>query len=257
VTAQALVDGATTIVAVGGDGTLNEVANGFFLGGAAPAGAALGLLPLGTGGDFRKTLGIPSDMAEAAAAFIARKLRAIDVGRIQLQSFDGRDVTRHFVNIADCGIGGKVVDRVNRTTKALGGRLSFQIGSMLTLLSYKPQVVEVKSAEGNFSGKAQNVVVANCRYFGGGMRVAPMAEPDDGLFDVIVFGDIGRGEALRGINQIYKAQHLRNPKIQHWRSTRLEITSDEEVLWDVDGELAGRLPSKVELLPGAIPFVVP
>ena len=255
-TARAILEGAETIVAVGGDGTINEVANGFFTGADGPA-AALALLPMGTGGDFRRTVGIPGEFEAAVQVIRARKLRSIDAGHIDMKGLDGSPYTRHFVNIADAGIGGVVVERVNRTTKLLGGRVSFQYAAMMTLLTYKPQEVVVESVEGRFQGRAQNVVIANGQYFGGSMHVAPGAVPDDGLFDVVVFGDIARFEALRSINDIYSAKHMQNPKVTSWRSAEVRVTSAERVLIDVDGEMCGTLPATFRVVPGAIDLVVP
>jgi diacylglycerol kinase (ATP) len=254
--ARAILEGADTVVAVGGDGTINEVANGFFAGADAPS-AALGLLPMGTGGDFRRTVGIPAEFEPAIHALRERKLRAIDAGRIEMTGLDGAPYVRHFVNIADAGIGGVVVERVNRTSKLLGGRVSFQYAAMMTLLGYKPQPVLVESAEGHFEGAAQNVVVANGQYFGGSMHVAPAAIPDDGLFDVVVFGNIARFEALRSINDIYSAKHLQNPKVTGWRSAEVKLSSAERVLVDVDGEMCGTLPATFTVVPKAIDLVVP
>jgi YegS/Rv2252/BmrU family lipid kinase len=256
-TAEALASGAATVVAVGGDGTLNEVANGFFAGDQRYPDAALGLLPFGTGGDFRRTLGIPMELDAAIDCVRKRKLRPIDVGRIEMEALDGGRKVRHFVNIADAGIGGVVVERVNRTTKLFGGKASFMFGSIATLLTYKPQAVEVKTAERSWEGRAQNVVVANCQYFGGSMHVAPKAEPDDGELDLVIFGDIARFEAIRSINDIYKADHVKNPKVTGWRSSRVEVTSVERVLIDVDGEMCGTLPAVFEVLPRALSVIVP
>jgi diacylglycerol kinase (ATP) len=256
-TAAALKDGAEVIVAVGGDGTLNEVANGFFLNGDPPKSAAIALMPYGTGGDFRRTLGIPIDLEEVAGMLRRGNRRTIDAGRIDMQSLDDIPLTRHFINIADAGIGGVVVDRVNHASKVLGGRLTFQLVSLQTLLSYTPQPVEVSSEERNWEGRAQNVVVANCQYFGGSMHVAPNAEPDDGLFDVVVFGDIARFEAIRSIQSIYKAEHVKNPKVTSWRTSELRVLSPERVLIDVDGEMCGTVPATFKIIPKAINVVVP
>jgi YegS/Rv2252/BmrU family lipid kinase len=255
--ARAISEGADTVVAVGGDGTINEVANGFLVEGVDTSKAALGLLPMGTGGDFRRTVGIPEVFEEAVALIKARRLRAIDAGRIEMTGLDGRPLVRHFVNIADSGIGAVVVERVNRTSKLLGGRVSFQYAAMMTLLSYRPQQVLVDSAEGHFEGAAQNVVVANGQYFGGSMHVAPRAVPDDGVFDVVVFGDIARFEALRSINDIYSAKHLVNPKVSTWQSAEVRVSSAERVLIDVDGEMCGTLPAVFTVVPKAIQLVVP
>jgi diacylglycerol kinase family enzyme len=99
--------------------------------------------------------------------------------------------------------------------------------------------------------------MANCQYFGGGMRVAPAAQPDDGVFEVIVFGDIARLEAIRSVGDLYKAAHLKNPKVKTWRSAEVRVTSAERVLIDVDGEMCGTLPATFTVLPKAIDFVVP
>lgn len=254
--ARAILEGADTVVAVGGDGTINEVANGFFVGADAPA-AALAVLPMGTGGDFRRTVGIPDEFEAAVRAIRERRVRQIDAGRIHMKGLDGAPLTRHFVNIADAGIGGVVVERVNRTSKLLGGRVSFQYAAMMTLLTYRPQAVVVESAEGRFQGAAQNVVVANGQYFGGSMHVAPGAVPDDGVFDVVVFGDIARFEALRSINDIYSARHMQNPKVTSWRTAEVSLSSSERVLIDVDGEMCGTLPATFTVVPKAIDLVVP
>ncbi|GAC1578023.1 MAG: diacylglycerol kinase family lipid kinase [Candidatus Dormibacteria bacterium] len=255
--ARAIEEGADTVVAVGGDGTINEVANGFFLDGVDPTAAALAVLPMGTGGDFRRTVGIPEDFEGAIAVLKSRHLRLVDVGRIEMIGLDGAPLVRHFVNIADAGIGGVVVERVNRSNKRLGGRISFQYAAMSTLLTYRPQQVVVESREGRFEGPAQNVVVANGQYFGGSMHVAPRAVPDDGVFDIVVFGNIARFEALRSINDIYSAKHLQNPKVTTWQSTEVKVSSNERVLVDVDGEMSGVLPAVFRVVPGALRLVVP
>lgn len=255
--ARAIREGASMVVAVGGDGTVNEVANGFFAPGVDGSGTALGVLAMGTGGDFRRTVGIPDGFEPAIEALQHGRLRRIDAGRIEMTGLDGAPLTRHFVNIADAGIGGVVVERVNRTTKLFGGRASFQYAAMMTLLTFRPPVVRVESAEGHFEGRAQNVVVANGQYFGGSMHVAPRAVPDDGLFEIVVFGEIARLEALRSINDIYSAKHLENPKVRTWQTRELRVTSEERVLVDVDGEMCGTLPATFTVVPAAIDLVVP
>ncbi|MDP9324939.1 MAG: diacylglycerol kinase family lipid kinase [Candidatus Dormibacteraeota bacterium] len=256
-TATALRNGADVVVAVGGDGTLNEVANGFFLNGDPPPGSAIALMPYGTGGDFRRTFGIPTELEKVAEMLKSNSQRKIDAGRINMQSLDDIPLTRHFVNIADAGIGGVVVDRVNHASKILGGKATFNLVSLRTLLTFKPPVVEVRTDERNWEGKAQNVVIANGEYFGGSMHVAPGAKPDDGKFDIVVFGDIGGFEAIRQINDIYKASHVKNPKVQTWRAAEVEVLSGERVLIDVDGEMCGTLPAKFKVLPQALKLVVP
>jgi YegS/Rv2252/BmrU family lipid kinase len=254
-TRDALRAGATLVVAIGGDGTINEVVNGFFdERGVVSKAAAFGVIPAGTGGDFIKTLGVPRDTADAARA-LQKPPRAIDVGRLTYLDHDGNQAVRHFVNIASFGIGGLVDRYVNQSGKALGGTLSFALATLRAGLEYKNANIRLTLDGGAAKeGRVYNVAVANGRYFGGGMKVAPDAELDDGAFDVVTLGDFGLSDLLlRGLD-IYSGKHLANPKVSVRRARLVEAApiGDAEVLLDVDGEQLGRLPSKFELLPGAL-----
>jgi YegS/Rv2252/BmrU family lipid kinase len=255
-TRQALRDGAGLIVAVGGDGTVNEVVNGFFDGDKpVRSDAAFGILPAGTGGDFIKSLGIPKDLAAAASAMKRAQPRSIDVGRLSFVDNEGQPRVRHFINIASFGIGGVVDRNVNQSSKALGGTISFAIATLKAGLTYKNPSVNL-SLDGAAAkeGRIYNVAVANGRYFGGGMKVAPDAALDDGWFDVITMGDFKFGDlVLRGMD-IYTGKHLTNPKVSFARARKIEARASDgvEVLLDVDGEQPGRLPATFELVPGAL-----
>jgi YegS/Rv2252/BmrU family lipid kinase len=257
---RAVREGRPVVVAAVGDGTINEVANGFFEGGEPGAGATgLGVLPMGTGGDFRRTLRIPTDPAAAAAVLEAGRVRRIDVGRVRCALPGGGQAVRHFVNVADAGIGGDVVRRVNQGHRLVNGEVTFLLASVTTLLRWrnKPMRIDVDGRVRELV--AQQVVVANCQYFGGGMRVAPGAAPDDGLLDVIVAGDLGPVENLRGLGRIRRGTHLDepHPKLSHTQAVRVEISSPEIVLVDVDGEQPGTLPATFEVVPGALRVIVP
>lgn len=254
-TREALRGGAELVVAVGGDGTINECVNGFFDGDAAVAPqAAFGVVPAGTGGDFIKTLGVPRDTTAAAAA-LKTPARAIDVGRLRYLDDDGQPAVRHFINIASFGIGGLVDRYVNQSSKAFGGKLSFALATLKAGARYKNATVRLTLDGGTpKEGKIYNVAVANGRYFGGGMKVAPDAALDDGWFDVVTLGDFGFGDLLlRGLD-IYSGKHLTNPKVTVARARRVEAEplGGAEVLLDVDGEAPGRLPASFELLAGAL-----
>jgi diacylglycerol kinase (ATP) len=254
-TRAALEAGADLVVAVGGDGTINEVVNGFFddKGPIRPE-ASFGVVPAGTGGDFIKTLGIPRDTFAAAAALKSAP-RAIDVGRLRYVDSNGKQALRHFINIASFGISGMVDRFVNQSSKALGGKISFALATLKAGAAYKNATVRLVLDGGTpKEGKIYNVAVANGRYFGGGMKVAPDAALDDGMFDVITMGDFGFGDLLfRGLD-IYSGKHLRNPKVTVQRARRVdaEPLDGVEVLLDVDGEAPGRLPASFELLQGAL-----
>lgn len=254
----ALRDGADLIVSVGGDGTHNEVINGFFEAGTlVRPGSAFAVLSRGTGGDFRKTLGLGRCFGKAIAAAVAElarcRLAPCDVGKLTFIDHTGRQAVRMFINITSFGIGGEVDAEVNRATKALGGKASFFIGSFRATLRYRNRHVRV-AVDGCsvWDDKIYNVAVANGRYFGGGMMIAPNAEIDDGLFEVVFCGDFSFGDALRLGTKIYKGAHLGLPKVRCVRGRCIEAYSDECVLLDVDGEQPGRLPAKFEIMPAAI-----
>jgi YegS/Rv2252/BmrU family lipid kinase len=253
---DALTAGADTVVALGGDGTINEVANGFF-DGVRPIAphAALGILPAGTGGDFIRTLGIPRAFADAARALRDSAPRSIDVGRLTYVDEGGVERVRHFINIASFGIAGLVDRYVNQSSKALGGKLGFMVATIRAAASYQNAPVKLVLDQGAArQGRIYTVAVANGRYFGGGMKVAPDAQLDDGWFDVVTMSDMGMGDVLlRGLD-IYSGKHLKNPKVQVARARRVEATADDgrEVLLDVDGEQLGRLPATFELLAAAL-----
>jgi diacylglycerol kinase (ATP) len=248
------------VVAVGGDGTLNEVVNGFFRNGAPiPTSTKLAMVPLGTGGDFRRTMRIPIDPRQAVEVLKNGMVRRLDAGCVTFANADGSTAVRHFINIADAGLGGEVVYRVNRGSKRLGS-LTYKVGSGLALLTYKnkPMTLDIDGARHELK-KAQQVVVANCQFFGGGMQMAPSASPTDGVFDVIVIKDAGKIETARGINDFLNGKHLdnANPKIELMYGKRVSVTSPEKVRIDIDGEDLGFLPALFEIQPGAIEFITP
>ncbi len=260
---EALVSGADRVVAIGGDGTINEVVNGFFDGDQlVRPGAALGVLPFGTGGDFRKTIHMPRDV-DAAARILARgTLRRIDVGLLELTGHDGGAVTRIFANIASFGISGLVDQLVNTSSKALGGRLSFLVATARAGLKYKNQRVRMVF-DGDQAGARdvtiQTVAVANGRYFGGGMYIAPKAELDDGQFDVVVLGDFDIKDMLVHGRHLYSGTHLKLDKVSFRRARTLQALplDGEDVELDVDGENPGTLPATFRILPAALDLVVP
>ena len=261
-TREALKAGAERVVAIGGDGTINEVANGFFddAGASIAPEASLAVIPFGTGGDFRRTFGLPTDTAEAAAVIAANQRRKIDVGRLEFTATAGGKALRMFVNIASFGVSG-VVDRlVNESGKKLG-RLSFMIATARATWSYKNTRVQlVFDGKDRVEATINTVAVANGRYFGGAMMVAPDASPDDGEFDVIALGDFGFGDLLTSGRRIYKGTHLSMDKVTARRAKVVEaepIDPGTVVELDIDGESPGRLPARFELVPRALWMVVP
>jgi diacylglycerol kinase (ATP) len=260
---EALRAGAERVVALGGDGTINEVANGFFTDGAAIAPeAALGILPYGTGGDFRKSAGVPRDFDAAVRLLAADRRRRIDVGRLDHATGGGGRATRVFVNIASFGMSG-VVDRLVNESRKRFGKLSFLIASTRGMFRYDNQPVRLTfddSAADSLEMTINTVAVANGRYFGGGMHIAPEAELDDGRFDVVAIGDVGIKELVLGSRRLYQGTHLTLDHVSHRRARVVHAEPARPggvVELDVDGETPGRLPATFTVLPGALALVAP
>jgi diacylglycerol kinase (ATP) len=265
-TREALEAGADRIVAIGGDGTVNEVVNGFFVDGKpiAPE-ATFALVPYGTGGDFRRTLGVANDVQEAAKVIALGRRKKIDVGKLTFVATKGEQAggqaVRMFANITSFGLSG-VVDRlVNESKKRLGGKMAFAWASIKATFQYTNQRVQlVFDGTDRVESTIYNVAVANGRYFGGGMKVAPNAELDDGTFEVVAFGDMGLGEALKLSRKIYDGAHLSMDKVTSRRAKTVyaePIESGAIVELDVDGEAPGKLPAQFEIVPQALWVAVP
>ena len=251
---EALDDGFEMIVAVGGDGTVNEVVNGFFDSGApVNPDAVLGVISRGTGSDFIKTMNLPREIEEAARVLKGRAVKRCDAGRFTSRGPGGKEMERYFINIADFGVGGEAVERVNNTSKAFGGFLSFLYGTLKTLWVYKGKKVKFRIDDDSEIEQAINtVVIANGQYFGGGMQIAPEAIADDGLFDIVILDDLSFVESLLNIPKLYKGTHINDPKVTCYRGKTLVAESDEDVLIDVEGEHGGMLPAKFEIIPSSI-----
>ncbi|MBT8495873.1 MAG: diacylglycerol kinase family lipid kinase, partial [Deltaproteobacteria bacterium] len=257
---QAIDDGADRIVAIGGDGTINEVVNGFFDNGEpVETNAALGILPFGSGGDFRKTISVPKDIDAAAHRLANGQPRRIDVGHLEYTDHDGEKGQRMFVNIASFGVSGLVDRYVNESSKRLGGTLSFLLASARAGLNYSNKRVRLRFDDGEpIDLTVYLCAIANGRYFGGGMYVAPEADLADGKFDVVSVGDIGKAQMLLLGTRIYNGTHLTMDAVSQRRATRIhaEPIGSDEVLLDVDGETPGRLPATFRLIPQSLSLVV-
>jgi len=261
-TREALKGGAKRVVALGGDGTINEVVNGFFENGTPVApDAALGYLPQGTGGDFRKTLGVPKDFAEAVACLARDHRRRIDVGRIDHATPGGGRGVRMFANIASFGMSGPVDHAINDSKKRFGS-LSFLWATTKTTLRYKNQRVRMRfdDDKDTVDLTINTVAIANGRFFGGGMMIAPDAQLDDGMFDVVAMGDLGLRELVMNSRRVYKGTHLSLDKVSVRRAKVVQADPadpGEKVELDVDGETPGFLPARFALVPRALDVVAP
>ncbi len=253
---DALLAGAKTIIAVGGDGTVNEAINGLSENGEAPAAdLALGFVMIGTGGDFRRTFDIPKGVGAALARLQSGERRVIDLGLLRYTGADGRPAQRWFNNITSFGFSGEVVRAVNaaRVSKLFGGKFSFLWNSFLELRKYQGCRVELVIDGTSVAQEICTVAICNGRFFGGGMKMAPDAVPDDGVFDVVVV----RQHPPLGIldmRLLYSGAHLDHPNVSVYRGSRIEAKplSNAPIFLDVEGEAPGSLPASFEVVPRAL-----
>jgi YegS/Rv2252/BmrU family lipid kinase len=259
ITREALLVGAEGVVCVGGDGTLNEVVNGFMEEhGPVDPEARLGFIPIGTGCDFVKTVPIPKDVDRALDVICRWHARTIDLGRLQYLDHEGSPRIAYFHNVVSFGLGGEVVERVNRTTKAFGGFVSFIWATLVSVLLYNKKRIRLRIDEAFDAWVSTwNVAVANGQYHGGGMWVAPDAVIDDGLFQVTVIGDFSLPEVFQHLPKLYDGRLFELEKVLSLEGRRVEASSDQQVLLDVDGEQPGTLPVTIHMVPKALRLLAP
>ncbi len=245
-----LKKGYQLIVSVGGDGTNNEVVNGFFhQDEAVNNGAAVSFISSGTGSDLIRTLGIPKDYKKAIRHLINSPVRTVDVGKVAYVSNGGTSDSRYFINIAGLGLDAETVGRVNRTSKALGGFISFFWGTFISLLLYHNREMVI-TVDGKVvcNEPVTTILIGNGRYAGGGMQLAPFAKMDDGLFDIVIMKNLKKSDLLFNLPHVYKGRHIDNPKILFLRGRSISVASLKETLLNLDGEQPGKAPVDIELL---------
>jgi YegS/Rv2252/BmrU family lipid kinase len=244
---EAARKGAKLIIACGGDGTISEVANGILSSGKD---AELGILPSGTGGDFRRTLEIPSRARDAARVLRTGRSVRIDVGRVSYTDGNGADATRYFVGVASCGMSTKVIERVK------GDEVSFASALLKTAMRNAPVRLVVQLDDSHERHLiVSNLCIANARYFGGGMKIAPDAKLTDGKLDVISIGDLSAMKLFTSAPRVYTGSHLSMPEVSHALARKITVRAADraaEVALEVDGELPGRLPATFQIIPEAL-----
>jgi diacylglycerol kinase (ATP) len=251
--ARSAVDGgATLVVAVGGDGTLNEVVNGI-----AGLDVDVATIPLGTGMDFGRTHGIPTKFEDAVRVALTGTPRTIDAGRVSFRTWGGEDAQRWFANVGSVGMSGAVAQRANGMSKAMGGKATFFYALTRVFLEWENTDVTVRFDGEERRGRMHDVIVANGVWHGGGMMLAPDARPDDGAFDVVMIGDVGKVDFLTTAPKLYKGKHVNHPKIEVVRTARVEVDAAEHLPIELDGEQVGTTPATFEVVPGAVRVRVP
>ena len=225
--------------------------------GIARRDVELATIPIGTGMDFVRTYGIPT--AFDAAVQVARdgRPRTIDAGLVRFRTWGGDDAERWFANVGSVGMSGAVAQRVNGMSKALGGRATFFYALTRVFLEWENTEVTVRLDDTERRGRMHDVIVANGVWHGGGMMLAPDAQPDDGLFDVVLIGDVGKLDFLTTAPKIYKGKHVHHPKVEVLRSARVTVDAAEHLPIEVEGEQVGTTPAAFEIVPGALRLRVP
>ena len=240
---QAAADGAAIVAAAGGDGTLNEVVNGL-----VGTETTLGLLPMGTGNDFARCLGIGVDLPRAVNTLVHGVPRRVDLGQVR---------GRWFLNIAGCGFDAIVAERVNRGFRRLKGTSAYLAAIAESLITLKPADMRLTLDGEVHEIRVLMCSVANSTCYGGGMRIAPDAKLDDGRFDICVLKDAGRLEFVCAFPRVFKGTHVTHPKVVMYRASTVVIESDPPMPVLIDGDVMGTTPATFTMHPSAIQVIAP
>ena len=240
---EAVRGGANIVAAAGGDGTIGEIVNGL-----VGTDVALGVIPMGTGNDFARSLGIGTDVDKAIYNLLEGIPIAIDVGKTQ---------GRFFVNVSGCGLDAVVAQRVNTGFRWLRGSSAYLAALLQSLLPYRAATIRLTLDNEIIETKALLCSVANARYYGGGMRIAPDAMLTDGLFDICLIEEVGKIEFLRTFRKVFKGRHITHPAVRMLRSKYVKVESDRPLPVLVDGEIVGTTPAEFEMLAGGLNIIGP
>jgi len=252
---EAVAGGATSLVVVGGDGTVHEVVDGV-VGAGVGDRVELGMIPLGTGRDFARSLRIPRRFEDAVEVARAGRLRTVDVGRATYAGPAG-EACAHFANFAGAGISGGIAARANRTTKALGGKVSFLWATVAVFSRWQPSEMTITIDGVERHARLLEALAMNGDYTAGGMWVAPEASLEDGAFDVVLIGEFSKAEFATTFPKIYRGRHVTHAKVEIVRARELMVDAPEALPIVLDGEQPGTTPVRFELLPAALRVRVP
>lgn len=249
-----VLQGQRTVLSLGGDGTHNEVVNGIMAASPPPGQVTFGVLPAGTGGDFARILKAPRTPIGAALSFVDAPVSPLDIGRVTIDSVTPAKV-HYFVNVGTFGIGGLIDKLVNESSKLLGGRASFFIGTLRGLLQYKPAKVRLTVDDkllGDF--EINTVALGNAQYCGGGMHITPTGNTGDGWFEGTIIEQRPVWKMLTLTTAIYQGKHAKFDFVHTFRAkkVRAELIGEHEAFLDLDGETPGVIPATFEVLPGAL-----
>lgn len=252
---EAVQSGFQSFVVAGGDGSVNELINGLVQAFTTDntidwekiSQCRLGIIPMGTGNDLCKTLNISSSLEDLKQLIDKQQTSCIDIGKASFFDKKKKEHHRFFVNITDVGMGGVIVENLENEKGWLSKSVRYQIQIAKTFFTYNKSLVNVSHENIQYQGKAMNVIVANGKYFGNGLGIAPEAEVNDGLMDIVILGDIGVLDYLKHLGTVKKCQRLSHPEVFYYKSEEIMITSadNRELPIDMDGEFVGYAPLKI------------
>ncbi|MGE5483648.1 MAG: diacylglycerol/lipid kinase family protein [Ignavibacteriales bacterium] len=235
---EAVSEGYDTVIAVGGDGTVREVA-----GALAGSSVRFGIIPSGTGNDFARTLNLPGDLDDIIDVVTGNETTPADLGQMN---------GRYFVNIAGVGVDTEIVEEVNRRPVVINGTITYLISAVRTVLRYEPPAMTIRVDGTEVRGRVLVLAIANGKYYGGGIKMAPDARVNDGLFHVLVAKEIGRWEALRVLPLTYSGRHVRHKKCFTYTGAEVTVEADRPLAVQADGTVVGRLPMTFRVVPHAL-----
>ena len=246
-------EGAARLVIVGGDGSINEVVQGV----VGAADVELAVIPRGTGWDFVRTFGIPRDIDRAVDVALNGAVREIDAGSVTFRTWAGEEARAYFANVGSAGISGAIAQRANESSKALGGKVSYYWATLAVFVGWQTGEMRVTVGDQTRSGRMIDAMICNGRFLGGGMMMCPDAEPDDGLFDVLLIGDVTKRDLAFVLPKTYKGKHLPHPRLELLRGSVVTVDADEPLPIEIDGEQPGTTPTVFEVVPRALRLRVP
>jgi diacylglycerol kinase (ATP) len=251
---EAVLRNSRLVVAIGGDGTIQEVVNGMFSNGhLINPECKLGIIDCGSGHGFAQSLGLPASMETQMEILKSGDCRTIDLGKVSYRDDDGELRHRYFVNECQLGIGASVVRRVQHQHKRLGGTLAFGVGVLETVFEHDNQTIALTMDQKEpIEGRVTGIVVANGAFTGGGMKLAPTARLNDGTLKVLVMHDLSIVQRLQSFPRIYTGAHLQMSHFSYHEMTSLHVESGESVRVEADGELLGETPCLVEAIPSVL-----
>lgn len=254
---DAVAQGTDYLIAVGGDGTLNEVLNGMMQNPEeARKNVIYGMIPAGSGNDFAKTMGVTNNLEELKKCMVQDTTVSIDIGLMKFTSLEGGEAQRYFINIADIGIGGLVAQILHESPKIFGSKVRYMVGIVKGFLKFRHQPIKFTHDGGEWQGKAMSLCMANGKWFGSGMGIAPQANPTDGKMQLVLLGEVKLIDYIKNLGTIQKCQNVKHPEVHYMDSASCTIEAlGNPCPIDMDGEFIGYTPVVMETKPAAIRFL--